>query len=203
VDAVVAFHVKAGELRDKYLDLDAFNKIARALRRHPDLLPTPADSVYEQKELWRSSGFSSASKLMLPRIPAATSSERVGRCIEIFLVRLLQALHYKELSAIVPNDHLATVAWRTNATFLQPGSYNDIVQTAIATLPVGQPTMRGKATLTEQFQYRWGNHFDAKVFSYFAQFGTAFVAMGFSAPEPFYYRSKLSPSHRLDGTAFD
>lgn len=201
IDVIFSFHVKCGELRDEYIDLSEFQRLGRTIRnRFPEYMPDVASTPNKQQKIWEAAGFKNASKLALPRIPGAVSPEKVSDVIESFLLRLTQALYWKEIGEIIPRKFLASITWVTNTAYLKPGEFSSILATMTDGLPIGRPTKRGNIGLSDQFFYRWGRIPDEGVFCFFAQFGTSMSAFCFAGPEEFFYRYSLRPHRNMDCT---
>lgn len=99
------------------------------------------------------------------------------RHMQMFSVKLGQALHFEDTSRIVPPEGGIFTRWYSNVDQLR----GELPQEFLAQMPPGQTLRQGKVSVEDQFGYTSWVADDGSIGSHFATFGLSFAVLALVA----------------------
>jgi len=145
-------------------------------RNYPGVLIEMRLSARKVREFLKKRGIEKDPKLSTRDYPFLNvSGPLVNHCVAVFAIKLLCALHYKHMQAIVPLAGGVVFRWYSNIQALD----GDIPDDLLPMLGSQPKLVRCTTTLNDQFSYRYATGPDMKASAFFVTFRESFAIAGF------------------------
>ncbi|MBM3090273.1 hypothetical protein GFB56_05525 [Ensifer sp. T173] len=178
IEQVVALYLIMGN-HDGMSSVPHMQKLIRGVHNNnPQFLPVLDLTANEKRRAIRGHRFMLPAGQPFSHAPVARLPEENREAFKFFERRLVCALYYKHMSAVLLRTHLI----RTHRVQAIATSAEDLIREAAPMMPNAEHGNRQNTNIGEQFLYVWYGDPKTEIFTFLAQFSKSFVFVGIACP---------------------
>jgi hypothetical protein len=162
-------------------DVEDFNRMLRIVRQQ---IPGLLDEMHMSRASMKLAGKGLPSQVRDTLVRA--SGPLMTRYMQMFSVKLGQALHFEETARIVPPEGGVYIRWFSNVDQLQ----GKLPDEFLAKMPQEKTLRQGKFSVERQFQYTSWVADDGSIGAHFATFGFSFAVLALVTTDRSKYEGK-------------